>query len=69
MKAYQKKYKDVHYDRLAIWVKKGKRDIYKKAAAELGVSLSMLVRDGVEEFIRNHLSEDFIEKIETEKKS
>ena len=41
-------------ERLAIEVPKGKRDEYKAAAQELGLSLSRLVQNGVEEYIRNH---------------
>lgn len=47
-------YKNLYYDRLAIWVKKGVRDEYKQAAAELGISLAGLVQNGVEEFIERH---------------
>ena len=50
-------YKNMNYDRLAIWVKKGSRDDYKKSAAELGLSLAMLVQNGVEEYIKNHAGE------------
>ena len=47
-------YKNLNYDRLAIWIKKGARDNYKQSAAKLGVSLAMLVQNGVEEYIKNH---------------
>ena len=50
-------YKNLNYDRLAIWIKKGARDNYKQSAAKLGVSLAMLVQNGVEEYIRNHVGE------------
>lgn len=50
-------YKNLNYDRLAIWVKKGSRDNYKKSAAELGISLAALVQSGVEEYISNHAGE------------
>ncbi|MBQ3442218.1 MAG: hypothetical protein IJG33_03120 [Selenomonadaceae bacterium] len=50
-------YKNINYDRLAIWVKKGSRDSYKQSAAELGISLAMLVQSGVEEYISNHAGE------------
>ena len=52
-------YKNINYDRLAIWVKKGSRDSYKKSAAEFGISLAMLVQNGIEEFIKNHAGEKF----------
>ena len=47
-------YKNLNYDRLAIWIKKGSRDNYKQSAAKFGISLAMLVQNGVEEYIRNH---------------
>ena len=49
-------------DIVAVQVPKGKRDVYKMAAAELGLSLSMLVQYGVEEYIRNHEVSVAIEK-------
>lgn len=52
-------YKNVNYDRLAIWVKKGSRDSYKQSAAKFGLSLAMLVQHGVEEYITNHSGESF----------
>ena len=45
-------YKNMNYDRLAIWVKKGSRDDYKKSAAELGLSLAMLVQNGAKNTLR-----------------
>ena len=56
-------------DLLAVEILKGKRDVYKQAAAELGLSLSMLVQTSVEEFIRNHAGEEFIPNREDEKLS
>lgn len=47
-----------NYDRIIIEVRKGKRDAYKLAASELGLSLSMLVQRGVEEYVQNHADED-----------
>ena len=44
-------------ERLVIEIPKGKRDIYKAAAQELCLSLSKLVQNGVEEYIRNHFNE------------
>lgn len=49
-------------DIITIQVPKGKRDAYKMAAIELGLSLSMLVQYGVEEYIRNHEIPVAIEK-------
>jgi len=58
-------YKNANYDRLAIWIKKGKRDEYKQAAAQQGMSLAafltraadLLVQYGVEDFA-NHAATD-----------
>ena len=47
------------WERLAVEIPKGKRDIYKTAAQELGLSLSVLIQIGVEEYIKNH-GEEFI---------
>ena len=40
-------------------VSKGKRDEYNAAAKGFGLSLSMLVQKGVEEYIKNHGGEEF----------
>lgn len=48
------KYMDKTYDRVAIRVKKGKRDEWKAAAADLGLSLAGLVVAGVDEYISRH---------------
>lgn len=48
------RYKEKNYDRLAIAIKKGKRDEWKTAAADLGLSLAGLVVAGVEEYISRH---------------
>ena len=53
-------YKEINYDRLAIWVKKGARDEYKAGATELGISLAALVQRGVEEYISNHAGGKFV---------
>jgi len=45
---------DKTYDRIAIRVKKGIRDEWKAAAADLGLSLAGLVVAGVEEYIEGH---------------
>ena len=45
------------WERLAVEIPKGKRDIYKMAARELGLSLSKLIQNGVEEYIKNHGAE------------
>ena len=53
IKTYQQK----KCDRLTVDVPKGKRDAYKAIAAELGLSLSMLIQNSVETFAGNHVSE------------
>lgn len=53
-KLSQQRYNDKNYDRLAILLKKGKRDEYKKAAKLRGLGLAELVRTSVEEYIANH---------------
>ena len=50
-------------DKIAINVPKGKRDVYRRAAAELGLSLSILIQNGVEEFILKQADEEFISKL------
>ena len=49
-----KKYQQEKCDRLTIDVPKGKRNAYKLIAAELGLSLSLLVQNGVENYAVNH---------------
>ena len=44
-------------DRIAADVPKGKREIYKTAANDMGLSLALLIQNGVEEFIKNHAGE------------
>lgn len=53
-KLSQQKYNDKTYDRLAILVKKGKRDEYKQAAEERGLKYAEMIRLAIEEFIENH---------------
>lgn len=48
------RYKDKTYDRIAINVLKGVRDVWKDAAEKRGLSLRRLVVDGVEEYMENH---------------
>lgn len=52
--ATNQEYKNLNYDRLAIWIKKGRREEYKTNAAEFGLSLASLIQAGVEEYIQNH---------------
>lgn len=50
------KYRAKAYDTLTIQLKKGKRDCYKKAADDRGLSLAGLFRTAVEEYLQNHNS-------------
>lgn len=62
---YIQKYKDAHYDRIAIAVPKGKRDIYKLHASRVGKSLAGLIIDLLEQDINrvdNELGEDLARK-------
>ncbi len=52
------KYRAEKRDQLAVDVPKGKRDIYKQGAAELNLSLSMLIQNAVEEFIAHHQADN-----------
>ena len=52
------KYRAKAYDRLSTDIPKGKRDAYNLAASELGLSLSKLIQNGVEEFIARHAATD-----------
>lgn len=48
------KYQQEKCDRITMDVPKGKRDAYKQIAAELNLSLSQLVQNGVEGYARNY---------------
>ena len=48
-----KKYQQEKRDRLTVDVPKGKRDEYKAKAGQLGLSLSMLIQNGVEAYGEN----------------
>ena len=52
------KYRAKAYDRLSTDIPKGKRDAYNLAASELGLSLSKLIQNGVEEFIARHADKE-----------
>lgn len=49
-----RKYREKTYDTIGFDVKKGKRDEYKAAAAELGISLAGFLTAAAEEFIERH---------------
>ena len=53
-KLAQAKYNAANYDRVAILVKKGKRDEWKQAAAARGIAYADLIRRGADEYIANH---------------
>ena len=57
------KYRQEKRDQITAEVPKGKRDAYKLAAREFGISLALLIQSGVEEYIQNHAGEDFSRKI------
>ena len=46
------------YDRLGIWLEKGKREEYKQAAEDFGISLRELVQTSVETFIAERSLQD-----------
>ena len=48
------RYRDKAYDVISFAVKKGKREEYKQAAAERGLSLASFLKNGVEEYIQRH---------------
>lgn len=54
-------YQQEKCDRLTADVPKGKREVYKRIAAELNLSLASLIQVGVEEYARTHAGEDFSE--------
>lgn len=55
----QQKYNEANYDRLAILIRKGKREEYKAAATELGYGYAEMIRLAIEEFIQRHAGENF----------
>ena len=55
---YDSGYKKTHYDQVAFRVKKGKREEYKSAAQDFGVSLSELLKTAVETYIADRSLHD-----------
>ena len=53
-KLSQQRYNERTYDRLAILLKKGKRDEYRKEAELRGLGLMEFFRQAAEEYIANH---------------
>ena len=56
------------YDRIAANLPNRKRETYTSAAHEFGISISGLIRLGVEEFIAHHADEDSAKKIKAHEK-
>ncbi len=52
-------YQQEKCDRITADIPKGKRDAYKRIAAELDISLASLIQVGVEEYARTHAGEKF----------
>lgn len=48
------KYRKEKRDQMTVEVPKGKREVYKLIAAELGISLAQLIQVAVESYGRNH---------------
>lgn len=61
------KYRQEKRDRISTDVPKGKREVYNVAAKDLGLSLSMLIQNGVEEYISRHAGGNFLDKQQTQK--
>ena len=51
-------YRSEKRDQISFDVPKGKREVYKRIAAKLGLSLAQLIQDSVEDFSRAHAGED-----------
>ena len=65
-KMAKEKYRSEKRDQMTIEVPKGKRNAYKAIAAELGISLSMLIQNGVESLAGRCMGEDFTAAIKPE---
>jgi len=59
------KYRQEKRDRISTDVPKGKREVYNVAAKGLGLSLSMLIQNGVEEYISRHAGKNPLAKPQT----
>ena len=64
-----KKFREKKYDVITFEADKGNRAIYKKVAADLGLSLRMLFQNSVEEYAQNHAGEKISLPAETSAKS
>ena len=72
-KMAKEKYRNDKRDQMTVEIPKGKRDAYKLIAAELGLSLSMLVQASIEDYGANHavkivVQQDADQKLTTEQK-
>ena len=56
------KYQQSSRTLIAADVSKSKGEFYRQSAKELDLSLSMLIQNGVEEYIRNHAGENILDK-------
>lgn len=50
----EQRYKDSHYDRIAIMIPKGERDKWKQWAEERGFSLKAFIVSAIEEYVTIH---------------
>ena len=53
-KLAQQKYRENTVEQIAIEVKKGVRSEWRQAATNRGLSLTGLIKNGVDEYIQNH---------------
>ena len=53
-KLAQQKYRENTVEQIAIEVKKGQRGEWRQAANIRGLSLTSLIKNGVDEYIQNH---------------
>ena len=58
-KISRQKYESKAYDQILLKVKKGKRDEYKQAAAEMELGQMEMIRLAIEEFLNRHKGEIF----------
>ena len=64
-RAANARYRQEKRDQLAVDIPKGKRDAYKRIAAELNLSLSQLIQNGVEGYALVHAGEGVIPAVPT----
>lgn len=61
------KYQQSSRTLIAADVSKSKGEFYRQSAKDLDLSLSMLIQNGVEEYISRHAGENFLDKQQTQK--